>query len=164
MARIVIADARPLIAFAGIDALAVLQKLFSVINITAAVRNECLAKPGPDSQRIEAALDKRWLLVYAPDSLTPGVATEPLSPNLGAGESDSIRLALQSPDESLLIVDDRLARRVALKRGINIVGTVRILDLAERHDLIKSAEQRIVEMRAIGYRISMELLEQIRSQ
>ena len=164
MARIIIADAGPLIAFASIDALAVLQKLFFEINIAEAVRHECLAKPCTDSQRIEAAIDEGWLATFTPDTLTPGLATEPLSPSLGAGESDSIRFALQSPDESLLIVDDRLARRFALKQGINIVGTVRILDLAERRGLIKSAELSIAEMTAIGYRISTELLKQIRSE
>jgi len=97
-------------------------------------------------------------------TFTPDDASEPLSPSLGAGESDSIRFALQSPDESLLIVDDRLARRFALKQGINIVGTVRILDLAEQRGLIKSAEQSVAEMSAIGYRVSMELLKQIRAE
>ncbi len=157
MARVVIADAGPLIAFAGIDALAALQKLFSEINITEAVRHECLAKPGPDSQRIEAAIDEGWLITSTPDA-----AAEPLSPSLGAGESDSIRFALQSAEESLLIVDDRLARRFALKQGINIIGTVRLLDLAERRGLIKSAELSIAEMTAIGYRVSVELLKQIK--
>ena len=159
MARIIIADAGPLIAFASIDALAVLQKLFSEISIAETVKHECLAKPGTDSQRIETAIDDGWLRTF-----TPGVATEPLSPSLGASESDSIRFALQSPDESLLIVDDRLARRFALKRGIHIVGTVRILDLAEQRSLIKSAKQSIAEMNAIGYRVSVELLKQIRSE
>ena len=159
MARIVIADAGPLIAFAGIDALAALQRLFSEISIAETVKHKCLAKPGADSQRIEAAIEDGWLRTF-----TPGVATVPLSPCLGAGESDSIRFALQSPDESLLILDDRLARRFALKQGINIVGTVRILDLAEQRGLIKSAEQSIAGMAAMGYRVSVELLQQIRSE
>ena len=159
MALIVIADAGPLIAFAGIDALATLQRLFFEIKITEAVKRECLAKAGADSQRIQAAIDEGWLVTF-----TQGDASEPLSPSLGAGESDSIRSALQSADESLLIVDDRLARRFALKQGINIVGTVRILDLAEQQGIIKSAEQSIAQMTEIGYRISTELLKQIRSE
>lgn len=159
MARIIIADAGPLIAFASIDALAALQKLFSEINIAESVKCECLVKAGADSKRIAAAIDEGWLVTF-----TPGDAPEPLSPCLGAGESDSIRFALQSPDESLLIVDDRLARRFALKQGINIVGTVRILDLAEQRGLIRSAKQSIAEMTAIGYRVSIELLKQIRSE
>jgi predicted nucleic acid-binding protein len=159
MARIVIADAGPLIAFASIDALCVLQNLFSEISVAESVKGECMRKPGIDSQRIETAIDEGLLVI-----IPPGAITEPLSPGLGAGESDSIRYALESPDESLLIVDDRLARRIALKQGINIVGTVRILDLAEQRGLIKNAEQCIAEMAAIGYRVSVELLTQIRSQ
>ncbi len=159
MARVVITDAGPLIAFAGIDALCVLQSLFSEVRIAESVQRECLRKPGPDSRRIETAVEEGWLLIF-----TPGAVTEPLSPSLGAGESDSIRYALESPDESLLIVDNRLARRYALKLGINIVGTVRILDLAEQRGLIRSADQRIAEMVAFGYRISVELLQQIRSR
>ncbi len=155
----VIADAGPLIAFASIDALVVLQKLFSEICITEAVMNECMAKPGTDSQRIKAAIDQGWLV-----TLPPCVATEPLSPSLGTGESDSIRFGMQSPDEILFIVDDRLARRFALKQGINIVGTVRILDLAEQHDLIESAKLCIAEMSTFGYRVSLDLLKQIRSE
>jgi len=159
MARIIIADAGPLIAFAGIGALSVLQKLFSEVSIAESVKRECLAKPGADSRRIEIAITEGWLVTF-----TSGVSTEPLSPALGAGESDSIRFALESPDESLLIVDDRLARRFALKQGINIVGTVRLLDLAEQRGLIKNAEQSIAEMAAIGYRVSMGLLKRIRAE
>ena len=156
MARIIIADAGPLIAFAGIDELATLQKLFAEINIAEAVKQECLAKAGADSQRIAVAIDEGWLVTFTLD------ASEPLSPSLGAGESDSIRFARQASEESLLIVDDRLARRFALKQGINIIGTVRILDWAEQRGIIKSAEQSIARMTAIGYRISTELLTQIR--
>lgn len=159
MARIVIADAGPLIAFASIDALSVLRALFSSIYVTESVKEECLAKPGIDAGRIEAAVDEGWLVV------SPRVAgAVSLSPGLGVGESDSIRLALETPEESLLIVDDRLARRYALKQGLNIVGTVRLLDLAEQRGLIDSAEQCIQEMATVGYRISVELLNLIRSE
>jgi len=157
MARFIITDAGPLIAFAGIDALFVLQELFSEISIVEAVKRECLAKTGTDSQRIEAAIDTGWVKIVA-----SGVATEPLSPALGAGESDSIRFALESPAETLFLVDDRLARRFALKQGVNIIGTVRTLDLAEQRGLINTAEQCITRMTEIGYRISAELLNQIR--
>ncbi|MEJ1436541.1 MAG: hypothetical protein RPU61_04405 [Candidatus Sedimenticola sp. (ex Thyasira tokunagai)] len=63
-----------------------------------------------------------------------------------------------------MIIDDRLARRYALKQGLNIVGTVRLLDLAEQQGLIVSAEQSICEMASVGYRISVELLMQIRAK
>ncbi len=61
-------------------------------------------------------------------------------------------------------MDDRLARRYALKRGLNIVGTARLLDLAERLGKIDSAEHRIIEMADCDYRISVDLLKSIRQE
>ncbi|MES9899246.1 MAG: hypothetical protein ABW148_09505 [Sedimenticola sp.] len=158
MARIVIADAGPLIAFANVDALSVLRALFYELYVPEAVKDECLSKPGIDTNRIEVAIDEGWLVI------SPRTGAGPLSPSLGLGESDSIRLARENQEESLLIVDDRLARRYALKQGLNIVGTVRLLDLAEQQGLIVSAEQSICEMASVGYRISVELLMQIREK
>ena len=158
MARVVIADAGPLIAFAGIDGLCVLRALFSRTWITAAVRNECLAAEGVDAQRIAASIRDGWLVVeaHARESV-------PLTPSLGLGESDSIRLALEDREHSLLIMDDRLARRYALKKGLNIVGSVRLLDMAQRRGLIQSAEGCIRQMSDFGYRVSIDLLAQIQS-
>lgn len=158
MAGIVIADAGPLIAFAVIDELAILQALFSSVVITDSVRDECLAKPGADAKRIEDAIATGWLVVESVTDPLP-----PLSPGLGGGESDSIRCALQAPNGTLLIVDDRLARRHALKQGLHIVGTVRLLDLAEQRGMIESAEIHIRMMSESGYRIAPDLLKKIRS-
>jgi predicted nucleic acid-binding protein len=159
MARIVIADAGPLIALASIDVLPVLRGLFSQIYVTGSVRDECLAKAGADAQRIGAAIIEGWLHVQPVKN-----SGQPLSPSLGIGESDSIRFALEAPESALLIVDDRLARRYALQKGLSIVGTVRLLDLAERRGYIESAEQCINEMTDFGYRISVNLLRKIRSK
>jgi len=157
MAGIVIADAGPLIAFAVIDGLSILQELFSSVVITDSVKDECLAKPGSDAKRIEAAIETGWLVIESVADPLP-----PLSPSLGGGESDSIRCALQAPGDTLLIVDDRLARRYALKQGLNIVGTVRLLDLAEQRGMIGSAESHIRMMSESGYRVSTDLLRKIR--
>lgn len=156
MARIIIADAGPLIAFAGIDHLAVLYRLFSQVCITESVKRECQAKPCRDAAAIATAIRAGWLVVKTvADTASP-------APNaLGPGETDSIQLALQSPESSLLIVDDRLARRRALEYGLKIVGTVRLLDLAEKRGLITSAEQLVRDMRERGYRIAPKLLLQI---
>jgi len=45
-----------------------------------------------------------------------------------------------------------------------VVGTVRLLDIAEQRGLIHSAESMVLEMRDHGYRISMTILEHIRSE
>ena len=145
-------------ALAGIDQLGLLQQLFGHIGILETVRDECFAKPGCDAERIEVAIAEGWLIVE-----TWPKASSALLPSLGIGESDSIRLAMEKPDNSLLILDDRLARRYALKQGLHIIGTVQLLDLAEQHGLIASAEESIQKMAEFGYRISIELLRKLRS-
>jgi len=157
MARVVVADAGPLIAFAAIDRLSVLRALFSKLLIPESVQVECSAKPGPDTTRIDTAITDGWLQIEAVEA-----ADGPLSPSLGQGESDSIRLAMQDPDNTLLILDDRLARRHALRKGLNIVGTVRLLHLAEQRRLIGDARQCVRDMEETGYRISLALLDRLR--
>jgi predicted nucleic acid-binding protein len=159
VARIVIADAGPLIAFASADLLFVLQALFSKVTITESVHAECGGKPGEDSERIHAAIEAGWLSIER----TPAT-TEVLSPSLGAGESDSIRLALRNAEDTLLIMDCWLARRYALRRGLNLVGTARLLDLAEQRGLVSDAAACIAQMIEHSYRIAPDLLEHIRTR
>ncbi|MEA3291550.1 MAG: DUF3368 domain-containing protein, partial [Pseudomonadota bacterium] len=63
MARVVIADSGPLIAFAWIDELGLLAELFGEVRIARSVRDECMAKPGADTRRIEEAIEAGWLVV-----------------------------------------------------------------------------------------------------
>jgi predicted nucleic acid-binding protein len=158
MARIVIIDAGPLIALAGTDNLDLLRRLFAGVCLPPAVKTECLEKPGIDTDRIATAIEAGWLEVKPAAEISPQ-----LSSSLGAGEQEAIGLALQDPGSSLLIMDDRLARRQALQLRLNIVGTVRLLDLAENRGLTASAEQVIRSMRDKGYRISLDLLSRIRT-
>jgi predicted nucleic acid-binding protein len=157
VAQIIIADAGPLIAIAKTNTLQVLQQLFGQVWIPGSVEKECMAKQGLDADRIAIAIKDGWLVVKVVSELQRPVANA-----LGAGELDSIQLALQSPKTSLLIIDDRLARRQALVYGLNIIGSVRLLDIAEKKGIISSAEQIIDEMSPQGYRISSKLLRIVR--
>ena len=67
-------------------------------------------------------------------------------------------------DVPLLILDDRLVRRYALRRGLNFVGTVRLLDAAERRGLVRDAADCIARIAERGYRISPDLLEHVRKR
>ena len=100
-------DAGPLIALAGVAALGLLRNLFCEVQIPRAVFEECSAKAGLDRARIEAAVTEGWIKVSAasPADEAPHC--------LGPGEWEAIRLA-RTTQNSLLIVDDRLARVSAL--------------------------------------------------
>ncbi len=58
---------------------------------------------------------------------------------LDPGEQSAITLAQTLPAD-LLIIDERLGRRVASDRGIPITGTLGILDDAASQGLIELAE------------------------
>ena len=158
MAGPVTCDAGPLIAFAWTDCLQLLKQLFGEVWIPPAVRAECLAGDGIDRERIAASLQAGWLRTRAHSAKSTS-----LSPSLGPGETEALLLAQEHP-KSLLIVDDRLAWRYALSRDIEIIGTVHLLRAAEREGMIEGAESVVATMRAAGYRISIDLLEQVRQR
>jgi len=152
----VISDAGPLIALAKVDSLFIPRELFSRLRIPEAVWLECRKKAGVDSRRIELAANEGWLeVVSVPNS-------RPFPVSLGSGEAEAIQLALET-DEALLIMDDRLARREALRRRMNFIGTARMLHLAESRSLIEDAAVVVQQMAECGYRISPLLLQQLKA-
>ena len=154
---IVISDAGPLIALARIDHLSILRKLFSQIQIPVAVYNECLAKEGIDSQRIKQAIDAGWIQIVTV------VIKQSFPVSLGKGEIEAIQLALEDK-QSLLIMDDRLARRQAMALELNYIGIVRVLYLAEQKLPINNAEMLIQQMADTGYRVSIQLFNALKSE
>jgi predicted nucleic acid-binding protein len=159
MAQIVIADAGPLIALAKVNLLAVLAELFGNILIPDTVRRECLIKLGEESQRIQQAIATGIIQISTPAQTDLALA---LSRSLGAGERDAIYLAMQS-ENALLIMDDLLARKQAVKLGLAFIGTVRLLDIAEKQGIIADAGQVIDAISDTGYRISKAILQQLRA-
>ena len=155
---VVIADAGPLIAFAKINQLKLLPELFSLVLVTQAVVDECLQGKGSDVDLIAQALESNELqCIDTPDFQSA------LSRSLGLGEQSCIEYALQSESETLLIIDDALARKQALRLDLNVVGTAALLFAAERKGLIPCAERQIEILRESGYRISPKVVELLKS-
>lgn len=154
---IVIADAGPLIALAKINHLQLLPALFGKVVITQVVADECLRGQSADALLIGQALASAWLqCVDNPDF------KHPLSRSLGLGEQSSIEYALQTNGNALLILDDALARKQALRKQLPIVGTAGLLFAAQRKALIPDPETLIVELRQKGYRISDAVISQLK--
>jgi predicted nucleic acid-binding protein len=82
---------------------------------------------------------------------------------LGLGEQSSIEYALQSDSNTLLILDDALARKQALRKQLLIVGTAAVLFTAQRKALITDAEAVIAELNQVGYRISTAVVAQLKN-
>ena len=118
---VVVSDAGPLIALAKVDALFVARRLFARLQIPEAVWSECRGKPGDDSRRIEQAERNGWLRVVR---LTTEATRKRFPPSLGRGEIEALQLAMETRP-SLLIVDDRLARRQAFQLELDYIGKYR---------------------------------------
>ena len=126
--------------------------------ITQAVADECLRSQSTDADLIKQALESGWL-----KCVDNPVFSHLLSRSLGVGEQTSIEYALQTDTKSLLIMDDALARKQALRKQLIIVGTAALLFDAQRKGLIADAETLIAELNQVGYRISAAVIAQLKS-
>jgi predicted nucleic acid-binding protein len=156
---VIIADAGPLIALAKINQLDLLQQLFSEVLLTESVKKEVLALQSNDALLIKEAIDNGWLKCVADPTLKTMV-----SRSLGLGEKTAIEFALQVQEDALLIMDDLLARKIALRHQLNIVGTAMLIYSAENKQLISNADELIEELRLKKYRISQHVIESIKRQ
>jgi predicted nucleic acid-binding protein len=165
---IVVADAGPLIALAKIDGLGALFDLYSSLLISPTVYAEAitagLALGANDAVRLQAAYEAGRIEVRA-----PALAGLPLPALLGAGEADSIRLAIDLAADWLL-VDDLDARRAAQQNfeaadvSTAIQGTLGVITASCRADHV-SREKAVQLIQAIKGRpdiwISAELCDRV---
>jgi hypothetical protein len=126
-------DASPLIALAQIGRLAPLPQLYDEVVVPPTILMETSRSVGqPD-----------WFVVRAP-VLPHDVQSQEAS--LGPGESEVIALALQFAAE--VVLDDRPARRLALRLDLPIVGVVGLLQRAKRRGLIEAVRPELVALRS----------------
>lgn len=80
--------------------------------------------------------------------------------DLGAGDSETLSVALRTPNSRTLI-DDAAARSCASKLGIPFIGTAGLLALAKRRRFNPSLESAIESVRNSGLWLSDVLVETI---
>lgn len=77
--------------------------------------------------------------------------------NLGKGEREAVSLALEL--KSNVLLDDKKGRTLAERRGLEVVGTLGILEFASGHGLINLAEE-LEKLQKTSFRFSKRLIEQ----
>ena len=75
--------------------------------------------------------------------------------SLGDGEREVIALGLEAKD-SLLVIDDRIARRHAVAVGLRITGTLGVLLLAKERGHLGAVRPALDRLEAMRFRLSME--------
>jgi hypothetical protein len=94
-------------------------------------------------------IDLNWIQIRAPIS----VKAASLITDLGPGESQVLMLALETPG-SIALLDDGLARRVAIARGIPIKGTLGLLLDAKRAGHITVVKPSLDKLQELGFRLA----------
>ncbi len=93
----------------------------------------------------------RWIRIQAPIS-APAVS---LIADLGPGESQVLMLALEIPG-SVALLDDALARRIAIAKGIPIKGTLGLLLDAKRAGHLTAVKPSVDRLQELGFRLGQE--------
>jgi predicted nucleic acid-binding protein len=155
----VVCNATPLINFAVINRLDILKATFGQIVIPQAVFDETTGSGFPGTQFVLQAIADRWLQVRPVLAIAPTIPTE-----LDDGEREAIALALETSAQRVLL-DEREARQVAHRLGLQVLGTLGILLLAKNSQVIPQVRPLLDSMIGVAqYWVSTTLYEQVLRQ
>ena len=151
---IVVADTGPLRYLVLIEHSHVLPVLYGRVLVPPAVITELSKERTPSVVQQWIAQPPDWLVVQ-----DPARDLVPVDQSLGAGERAAISLAEELAADALLI-DERDGRREAERRGLPVLGTLRVLADAAEHDLadLRAAFDRL---RQTNFRASELLFESL---
>ncbi len=113
----VICNATPLINFAAINRLDILEAVFGQIVIPQAVYDETTFTGFLGSEFVLQAIASGWLQVRSVSSIGLNIP-----PELDKGEREAIALAIET-GETRILLDEREARQVAQSLGLQVIGT-----------------------------------------
>jgi len=150
---IIVCDSSPIIALALCSQLELVDKLFNDILIPLEVYNES-TKEGKETTPII----KKWAVgkvVEVIDRQKVNVFNE----TLDKGESEALALYFEKSDDYLLI-DEKKGRKTAIENGIKVIGSLGILIMAKRKDLLQTIRPSLDILRHSSTRISDFLYEQ----
>jgi predicted nucleic acid-binding protein len=147
-------NASPLILFARIARLELIERLAPTILIPKAVIQEVRAGRERDSTANTAV---RWAEQYGVDDVALVPAIEHW--DLGPGESQVIAHSLGHPRWAVL--DDRAARRCAVAHGVTVIGSLGIVLRSKRSRQIDQARTVVDALIAAGMFLDDELVERL---
>jgi predicted nucleic acid-binding protein len=131
---IVVADTGPINYLILIGHVDVLPVLFDQIVLPSAVRDELMAANTPALVQNWIAALPAWLDVRAAAPTNDASLAA-----LDAGEKAAITLAIEFHAE-LLLMDDRRGVKTARSKGFRVTGTLAILSMAARRNLLNLAD------------------------
>ena len=148
---LVVADSSPLIYLSRVGALHVLSAIFHDIVVPKAVWVETVERR-PSLPGIDALRQASWLRVVDEPALELDLGLDP-------GETAAILLA-ESLRADLLLIDERIGRKVALARGLTVRGTLGVLVQARQQGWITALKPVLDALIAERFRIAPALVRE----
>ena len=143
--NIVIADTSCFILLHKIDELQILKAVFKNVYTTSIIKKE-LGKPLPAWIKITDPKDQHYQNILELD--------------IDKGEASAIALSLEMKN-SLLILDDLKARKLAEKLHLDYTGTLGVIIRAKKSGLIKSVVPIITKIRKTNFRFSELVIREL---
>ncbi|MEB3765648.1 MAG: DUF3368 domain-containing protein [Desulfurococcales archaeon] len=150
---LVISNSSVIIALARICRLDLLKRLFGKVLVPETVWKEITVEGRLGSEKIMKA---GFIHVEKVRNVRLVALLEEF---VDTGEAEAIVLALER-NAGLLLVDDRDARNLAKKLGLQVMGTLGVIALAKYKGLISKAKPIIDKLVESGFWISRKLLEE----
>ena len=148
----IISNSSPLINFTTLGRLALLHQLYETIVIPDAVYQEVIVA-GKGRPRRNETEHAEWIVRESVANQTAVAALH----TLDRGEAEAIVLTVENPG-SLLLMDERQGRLVAIHLGVNVIGTLGVLLIAKRKGLLAALAPEIEALQTrVGFRISADL-------
>jgi predicted nucleic acid-binding protein len=153
-AKPVVVNSTPLVAFWSIGRLDVLRGLFREIMIPPAVRDEFLSTE--KETRRKTLHDESWIRVVALENQNRAAVYA----GLDEGEAQVLVLA-EEQNASLVLIDERKARRYAERLKLPLSGTLGVLLLAKEEGIIPSISPLLKAIQEAGLYLHEELVQQV---
>lgn len=152
--KVVVLDTSPIIYLSALGLIDILKDLFGKVIIPEAVNRELLAggKKSPGYKEVSKA---NWITV---NKIKNQASKRYLLSDLDDGEAEVIIIS-DEIGADLMVMDDRLGRKVAKLKGLKVVGTVRILISAEKKGLISDLKTTLDMLKKQGFWLSDDIYE-----
>jgi predicted nucleic acid-binding protein len=155
MPEIVICDTSVIFYLHRLRHLNLLKELYGTVAVPQTVVSEL--KQGQDEgEDVPDISDYPWIRIKS--IRIPNVIG--LMTDLGPGEAGVLALALEEQD-ALVILDDLLARRIAMLQGIRLTGTAGILLKAKTQGYIQVIAPLLKKLQSLGFWLSNDTQQNI---
>ena len=135
----VVSNTTPILSFIKLNRMDILEKIYKEIIIPEAVYQEL--EEGKNKYYIDI-LNNNWIKILKVRNKN---LIKELEKNLDRGEAEAIALSIEISAD-LLLLDEKIGRKIAKEKGLKISGTIGVLLKAKKIGILKGVKLLINEL------------------